>query len=178
MQKSTHPCEKPSVSNPKENDAVSIPIPISSLPPHRHESQHHHTATITTPPIRATAPIMLTAFAATSSWFRSRPIRYLFLFLCSPLLLPLLCAAFPIIYAAELCFRRMGKLGRESQEDERLRRCEEGCGCGGGGDEEDVGLLQRYLEDQLLLVGSVYECGDEDDDGGEFVDSCRTPLLS
>lgn len=48
-----------------------------------------------------------------------------------------------------------------------------------GGGEMRV-LLQRYLEDQLVLVvGSVYECGDDDDDcsdddlleGCEFLDS-------
>lgn len=47
-----------------------------------------------------------------------------------------------------------------SREEEGLRRCEEGC-CGNSRD--DVGLLQRYLEDQIRLVGSVYGCGNEDD---------------
>lgn len=54
--------------------------------------------------------------------------------------------------------------------------------------------MQRYLEDQLMLVGSVYDCGDDDsvEDsssssspvggggggvGGDGVDY-RTPLLS
>lgn len=46
-----------------------------------------------------------------------------------------------------------------------------------------MGLLQRYLEDQLLLVGSVYNCGDgedlEGDLGVNFVanDDIRTNLL-
>lgn len=45
-----------------------------------------------------------------------------------------------------------------------------------------MGLLQRYLEDQLMLAGSVYDCGEDDeveadDSVGGGVDS-RTPLLS
>lgn len=131
---------------------------------------------------------MLVAAAAassSSSWLRARRIRYLFLFLCSPILLPFLCATFPLLCAAELCLRicrrRRRKIARDSREDdERLRRCEEGC-CGVV-EREEVGLLQRYLEDQLTLVGSVYDCGDDDeveadDSVGCGVDS-RTPLLS
>ncbi|KAF7817096.1 transmembrane protein [Senna tora] len=52
-------------------------------------------------------------------------------------------------------------------DDKCLRRCEEGC-CGRcDGDEEEKELLYRYLEDQLLLVESMYECGDDDDKEGE-----------
>ena len=44
-----------------------------------------------------------------------------------------------------------------------------------------MGLLQRYLEDQIRLVGSVYECGDEED-LGNYVDvvifDSKTPLLT
>jgi hypothetical protein len=39
-----------------------------------------------------------------------------------------------------------------------------------------VGLLQRYLEDQMLLVGSVYDCGDQDDHDPTI--DPRTPLLA
>lgn len=43
-------------------------------------------------------------------------------------------------------------------------------------------LLQRYLEDQLGLVGSVvsaYDCGadDEFDDHQQIDDECRRPFL-
>ena len=61
----------------------------------------------------------------------------------------------------------------------RLRRCEEGCGCGGFDEPEEAGLLQRYLEDQLVLVRSVYDCGEEDQDQDQDSDQIiRVPLLS
>ncbi|KAF4366286.1 hypothetical protein G4B88_030464 [Cannabis sativa] len=108
------------------------------------------------------------AATSISSWLHSRRIRYLFLLLCSPILLPFLCASFPFLCAAELCLRicsrrrNRRKIADELEEDDRLRRCEEGC-CGGygPGEGEGVGLLQRYLEDQLVLVGSMYDCGDD-----------------
>ena len=111
--------------------------------------------------------------AAASSWLRNRRIRYLFLLLCSPLLLVLLCAALPFLCAAELCLRRRlwRKLLGDSALDgagDRLRRCEEGCcGCGEDDEEEEKGLLHRYLEDQLLLVGSMYDCGDIEEEEEE-----------
>ncbi|KAI4333102.1 hypothetical protein L6164_017950 [Bauhinia variegata] len=160
-----------------KSDIVSCPIP--SLQPYRHDPHHRHPA--------ITPPFMVTVVAATSSWLRNRRIRYLFLILCSPILLLLLCAALPFICVAELCLRRRiwRKLVWGLGDDDRWQRCEEGnCRCG---ESEGVGLLQRYLEDQLLLVGSVYECGDEEDDevyqfkGVEDVENpgaCRTPLLS
>ncbi|XP_027940050.1 uncharacterized protein LOC114194157 [Vigna unguiculata] len=107
---------------------------------------------------------MLTnAAVAASSWLRRRRIRYFFLFLCSPLLLLLLCAALPFLCAAELCLRlRLWRklLRRDSAAADRLRRCEEGF-C--EEQPQEKGLLHRYLEDQLFLVGSMYECGDDDD---------------
>ncbi|KAL2972524.1 hypothetical protein AAZX31_15G257900 [Glycine max] len=109
---------------------------------------------------------MLTrAAAAASSWLRHRRIRYFFLLLCSPLLLIVLCAVLPFLCAAELCLRRRGlwrKILRRGDASDRLRRCEEGC-CHEEEQEEEKGLLHRYLEDQLLLVGSMYECGDDDE---------------
>lgn len=138
--------------------------------------------------------MLATAASSSSTWLRARPIRYLVLFLCSPILLPFLCAVFPLLCAAELCLRlcrrRRGKISDGSEEnDERLRRCEEG-NCGGrdttergGGEEIGIMLLQRYLEDQLLLVGSMYDCGDdgelEEDFGFGDDDSRATvPLLN
>ncbi|OWM85094.1 uncharacterized protein LOC116204932 [Punica granatum] len=124
---------------------------------------------------------------------RGRSRRFLILLLCSPVLIPFLFFTFPILCAAELCLRLCGggrwkRIEEEYQQEEaaRLRACEEGR-CPDGGDERDgeVGLLQRYLEDQLRLVGSVYECGDdfdcevEDENDGDvgFLDTNRSPLL-
>ncbi|XP_044511785.1 uncharacterized protein LOC123229857 [Mangifera indica] len=109
--------------------------------------------------------------AAIGSWFRSRRSRCLFLLLCSPLLLPLLCACLPFLCAAEVFIRFWRR--RKHQDEERLKRCEEGhCGCEFE-DEREVGLLHRYLEDQLMLIGSVYDC----DIGDDHVDY-TVPLLS
>ncbi|KAK9929745.1 hypothetical protein M0R45_026831 [Rubus argutus] len=128
--------------------------------------------------------------AAASTWLRARRSRCVFLLLCSPIIIPFLCATFPLLCAAELClrlFRRRAKLAQDEAEDERVRRCEEGCSGGGGcAEEEDesteeMGLLQRYLEDQLLLVGSVYDCGDDQDLYQQIRDydfDSNTPLLA
>lgn len=47
---------------------------------------------------------------------------------------------------------------------------------------EEVGLLQRYLEDQFVLVGSMYDCGDDDGEMEDGFDSgnddSRTSLLN
>lgn len=124
----------------------------------------------TNPPV-----IMLaTADAAASYWLHSSRCRFFFLLLCSPLLVPIFCATLPFICAIKLCIRlarhRRRTCLRNSPEIERLRRCEEG-GCRtalpdeiGEDGEEDIGLLRRYLDDQLLLVQSVYECGNCGDD--------------
>ncbi|WVY99656.1 hypothetical protein V8G54_025726 [Vigna mungo] len=147
---------------PTKNDVVCLPL----LQPHR--SAHDP----------APSPHMLTnAAVAASSWLRRRRIRYFFLFLCSPLLLLLLCAALPFLCAAELCLRLRlwGKLlRRDSAAADRLRRCEEGF-C--EEQQREKGLLHRYLEDQLFLVGSMYECGDDDDndnDGQDEVEGSRS----
>lgn len=67
-------------------------------------------------------------------------------------------------------------------DNTRLWSCEERYG---DGSDWEIGLLQRYLEDQLRLVGSVYECGDDFDcDVGDegvghdgFLHTNRSPLL-
>ncbi|XP_008219011.1 PREDICTED: uncharacterized protein LOC103319277 [Prunus mume] len=138
-------------------------------------------------PILATPLIMLAAASSSSTWLRARRSRYLFLLICSPILIPFLCATFPFLCAAELCLRlcRRRRIktahGADEEVEERLRRCEEGR----GGEREEMGLLQRYLEDQLLLVGSVYDCGDDDVDDRLYHeihdydnDSKTTPLLA
>ncbi|KAL2330764.1 hypothetical protein Fmac_018345 [Flemingia macrophylla] len=159
MHKPTHPCggtypTPPQILRTPKNDAV---LPPTHDPPSR----------------------MLTyASAAASSCLRHRHrrIRFLLLLLCSPLLLLLLCAALPFLCAADLCLRRRlwRKLlrrwddhGDGDGDGDPLQRCEEGCS------EEEKGLLHRYLEDQLLLVRSMYECGggDPNDDGEEEEDS-------
>ncbi|KAK4413372.1 hypothetical protein Salat_2749800 [Sesamum alatum] len=109
-----------------------------------------------------------------TSWLNRRRRRYLILILCSPLLLPLFCATCPFICAVEVCYLMCRK--RRKPDDGGGEHREE--------DGEEVGLLQRYLEDQLLLViGSVYECRDGDENVGEeggadveYFDSPR-PLL-
>ncbi|GFP81385.1 hypothetical protein PHJA_000281800 [Phtheirospermum japonicum] len=114
-----------------------------------------------------------------ASWLNRRRRRYLLLIICSPVLIPLIFATCPFICAAEiwwfLCRKRRRWAGAGAGD------CRTRAGDGGG---DEVGLMQRYLEDQLMLVvGSVYECGDgdgdmEDHDGVdvEYLDSAR-PLL-
>ncbi|PIN13446.1 hypothetical protein CDL12_13937 [Handroanthus impetiginosus] len=106
-----------------------------------------------------------------TSWLSRRRWRYLFLCLCSPFLLPLACASCPIICAVEICFlicRRRRKVS--SSSDDELSR---------GGEGREVGLLQRYLEDQLMLVIELGGDCENVGDGGvdvEYFDSTR-PLL-
>ncbi|CAG7863783.1 hypothetical protein BRARA_I02382 [Brassica rapa] len=113
-------------------------------------------------------------------WLRTRRSRIVFFLICSPLLIPLLCASIPLLCAAEIFSRLRNRhpwFAKSADEDDlRLRRCEEGCNCGGSGPEE-AGLLQRYLEDQLILVRSVYGCGEEEDQNRD-PDQNRILLLS
>ncbi|KAK7243434.1 hypothetical protein RIF29_38230 [Crotalaria pallida] len=160
--KTTHPCggTHPPHPPPPKNDVVSFPIP--SLQPYRYNHDPAHHRHRISPPFMVTT----TVTAAASSWLRNRRIRYIFLLLCSPLLLVLLFVSLPFLCAAEVCLRHRlwRKLVRDPDDDgDRLRRCEEGC-CGDCNGQEEKGLLHRYLEDQLLLVGSMYDCGDSDDD--------------
>ncbi|ESW20898.1 hypothetical protein PHAVU_005G023800 [Phaseolus vulgaris] len=146
----SHPPPPPHI--PSKNHVVYHPI----LQPCRRAHDPAH------------SPYMLTnAAAAAVAWLRRRRIRYLFLLLCSPLLLLLLCAALPFLCAAELCLRiRLWRklLRRDSAAADRLRRCEEGFR---EEEQQEKSLLHRYLEDQLFLVGSMYECGDDDDDDND-----------
>ncbi|XP_004499915.1 uncharacterized protein [Cicer arietinum] len=192
--KTTQPCGGPTFPPPPphqklihpKNDVVFPPI----LQPYQipHDPQRHRFASAISPP-----PFTLTSvISAAVSWLRNRRIRYLFLLLCSPLLLVFLLVAFPFLCATELCLRR--RLWRKllygfSGEDsgDRLRRCEEGCCQLEDQNEEEKGLLHRYLEDQLFLVRSMYECGD-DEEQEEFdeedsrrveqnLDCSKVPLL-
>ncbi|KAL3830319.1 hypothetical protein ACJIZ3_019121 [Penstemon smallii] len=119
--------------------------------------------------------ISFSAFAVMlMSWLNRRRRRYFLLILCSPFLIPLLFATCPFICAVEVCLlmcRRRRNAAATGGGDRRS-------GFEEGGDE--VGLLQRYLEDQMLLVlGSV----DDDENKGqkdgvdvEYFDSVR-PLM-
>ncbi|XP_006353958.2 uncharacterized protein [Solanum tuberosum] len=103
-----------------------------------------------------------------TSWLNCRRFRrYFCLFLCSPFLLPLFCATCPIICAAEICYRLCY---RRHSGDGRGRRCEGAEGSIDGS--QETMLLRRYLDDQLLLViESVYNWGDEEDEDVEVADS-------
>nr|GMD68704.1 uncharacterized protein LOC104104392 [Ipomoea batatas] len=115
------------------------------------------------------SPIHFLGMIFTSWLNRRRLSRCLFLLFCSPLLLPLLCATFPLILSLEIFFRfcrrrrRRGKLrspeGFDGRGGDGLRRSEEGrC--------DEKALLHRYLQDQLVLViGSVYRGEEEEEDG-------------
>lgn len=141
-----------------------------NLLPLRHENRS---------PTQTPSPISLSTMILTS-WLSRRSFRhYCCLFLCSPFLLPLLCATCPIICAAEICYRLCYRRSRwklaEGIDDgggDGRRWCEGGEGSIDGS--EETMLLQRYLDDQLLLViESMYNCGDEEE---EVTDS-RTLLL-
>ncbi|MCD9640304.1 hypothetical protein HAX54_025507 [Datura stramonium] len=133
-----------------------------NLLPLRHENR----------PIQTPSPISFSTMILTSWLSRRRFRRCLCLLLCSPLLLPLFCATCPVICAAEICYRlcyRRRRQLRKSAEvldgGDRQRRCEGGEGSIDG--RQGTMLLQRYLDDQLLLViESVYNCGDEDEEDG------------
>ncbi|KAL1219986.1 hypothetical protein V5N11_021761 [Cardamine amara subsp. amara] len=121
-----------------------------------------------------------------ASCFPTRWSRYVFFLLCSPLLLPLLCFSIPLLCAVEI-FSRILKstpsfpveevlAAVDDEDDLRLRRCEEGFGV--MDDEiEESGLLQRYLDDQLILARSISKDKSEDD-GDHDRDLIRVPLLS
>ena len=180
----------PSMYKNPHSHYTPSPLPSSKAPPppppiYRHDFRlHHHyhnqSPTMCSPPYR----VML----ATSTWLRTRRSRCVFLLLFSPILLPFLCVTLPLLCASELCIRlcRRGRGKNKEDGGDRLRRCEEGfCDCDCEEEEgKEVGLLQRYLEDQLRLVGSVYECGDEFDDHDDDQDgqndheyNLNTPLL-
>ncbi|KAI5655886.1 hypothetical protein M9H77_24679 [Catharanthus roseus] len=113
----------------------------------------------------------LSAFAMIlTSWLRRSASRYLILALCTPLLLPLFCATFPFLCALEVFFRlcrrrrrRKRRMAIDGYDGDRMHYSEDG--------ENGGRLLHRYLEDQLILVaGSVYECGEDDDEEDDGVD--------
>ncbi|KAG7557179.1 hypothetical protein ISN44_As11g031700 [Arabidopsis suecica] len=120
-----------------------------------------------------------------ASCFSTRWSRIVFLILCSPLLLPLLCLSIPLLCAVEIFSRLLSCIVKAppssavsevpavDEEDLRLRRCEEGFGVEEEDEKEESGLLDRYLDDQLSLAKSICE-----DDGDRDSVSIRVPLLS
>ncbi|KAJ4966523.1 hypothetical protein NE237_018372 [Protea cynaroides] len=106
-------------------------------------------------------------------WLRSHRRRFIFLVLCCPFLLPFLCLTLPLFRFTDLCLRFSGRRLKDDkmmgcndryEEDDGgcgLCRCEEGIGGEPIKEEREGRLLQRYLEDQLDLVASVYDCGDK-----------------
>nr|XP_009769767.1 PREDICTED: uncharacterized protein LOC104220572 [Nicotiana sylvestris] len=125
-----------------------------------------HDQNQTTPP----SPLSFSTMILTSCLSRRRFRRYLCLLLCSPFLLPLFCATFPFICAAEICYRLCHRRRRRLSTPWES----EGEGVIDGSCQESL-LLQRYLEEQLLLV---YNCGCGNEDGldVQFIDS-TSPLL-
>lgn len=129
---------------------------------------------------------MLNAVSCFPSWWS----RFLFFLLCFPLLLPLLFLSIPLLCALEIFSRLRSRflksLPPSAAADEdglRLRRCEEGYGDGGVRDkpkEDGTGLLHRYLDDQLILATSIFDCGKDDENEGQDLshDQIRVPLLS
>ncbi|KAI3925331.1 hypothetical protein MKX01_026082 [Papaver californicum] len=87
------------------------------------------------------------------SWWRRKRRRLIFLILCSPFLIPILCFIFPWLCIIHLCYKRF----KYTKIDENEENQEEGR------------LLQRYLEDQLdLVVRSLYyDCVNAADDVDE-----------
>ncbi|KAI3879585.1 hypothetical protein MKX03_011746 [Papaver bracteatum] len=112
------------------------------------------------------------------SWWRRKRTRLVFLILCSPFLIPILCFTFPWLCIIHLCCKRFkytkideNGLIQEIDPTSIPVVDEE--------EEENQGegrLLQRYLEDQLdLVVRSLYyDCvngapaDDEEDDDVRF----------
>ncbi|KAI3698885.1 hypothetical protein L2E82_42781 [Cichorium intybus] len=98
-----------------------------------------------------------------TSWLSGRRLRYLILALCLPLLIPIACASFPVLCAAEICFRfRLRSRKRCRLKSGRPEDVE------GGGQVVvvvEVNLLERYLDDQLgLALEIACEYDDETDD--------------
>lgn len=135
----------------------------------------------TLPVIQPSSSPLFSLTPFSSLLFLTRRRRILFLTLCSPVLLPLLCLSLPFLCLAHLyiCLRRRSRSRRDFAGAGRLRRCEEGRKFGEEEEEREIGwiLLQRYLDDQLGLVGSVvavYDSGGDD----EFIDCLPVGELS
>ncbi|XP_027149716.1 uncharacterized protein LOC113750013 [Coffea eugenioides] len=122
------------------------------------------------PPL-SSCKMFLASWLFGSSNNASAFVKYLILALFSPLLLPLICATFPFLCALELFFH-LSRWGCWRRRRKSSPAAEEGCAGDGKIRGEDGGngerLLQRYLEDQLMLVArSLY--GDDDDDEEEEI---------
>nr|XP_043613681.1 uncharacterized protein LOC122585621 [Erigeron canadensis] len=96
------------------------------------------------------------------SWLNGNRFRYLILILCSPIIIPIVCAIFPFICAAEVCFRICRRRRLKSEPAAEVvaaappqRRKEDV-------NNKEMSLLDRYLDDQLeLAIEILDECGGE-----------------
>ncbi|KAG7615372.1 hypothetical protein AtNW77_Chr4g0282211 [Arabidopsis thaliana] len=124
-----------------------------------------------------TDDVMLTC----ASCFSTRWSRIIFLILCSPLL----CLSIPLLCAVEIFSRLLSRIVKpppssavskvlvDDEDNLRLRQCEEGFGMKEEDENEESGLLHRYLDNQLSLARTIF-----DDDGDRDNDSIRVPFLS
>ncbi|KAI3733517.1 hypothetical protein L6452_12960 [Arctium lappa] len=120
-----------------------------------------------------------------TSWLNGHRLRYLILFLCSPLLIPIVCATFPFLCAAEVCFRlcrrrRFKSAAPRPPPPPPMSRREDDVE-GGRQVKNEFSLLNRYLDDQLeLALEILHECGGElgyDYDYMEDFDGDRSNML-
>ncbi|CAI9300156.1 unnamed protein product [Lactuca saligna] len=113
------------------------------------------------------------------SWLSGHRLRYLILLLCSPLLIPFICAMFPFLCAAEvfvrLCRRRRRSKPAPPQNPlppslPPPRRRENDVE-GGIQVKSNFSLLDRYLKDQLeLAIEILNECGGDLTYGYDYID--------
>ncbi|KAL8196529.1 hypothetical protein R6Q57_024824 [Mikania cordata] len=98
------------------------------------------------------------------SWFYGHWLWYLILLLCSPLLIPVVCAISPFLCATKVCFclcRRRRSKSSYSQPPPVMSRHREDVE-GGGQVKPKMSLLDRYLDDQLeLALDILHECNCE-----------------
>ncbi|MCL7033617.1 hypothetical protein MKW94_006164 [Papaver nudicaule] len=104
------------------------------------------------------------------SWWRRKRRRLVFLILCSPFLIPLLCFTFPWLCVIHLCCKRFNytKIDHENGTIQEINPTSIPINDDEGEESQGEGrLLQRYLEDQLdLVVRSLYhDCVNGGDDG-------------
>ncbi|KAI3972662.1 hypothetical protein MKX01_019320 [Papaver californicum] len=102
------------------------------------------------------------------SWWRRKRRRLIFLILCSPFLIPILCFTFPWLCIIHLCCKRfkytkIDENGIQEINPTSILIADE------EENQEEGRLLQRYLEDQLdLVVRSLYyDCVNAADDDEE-----------
>ncbi|KAL4574086.1 hypothetical protein LXL04_020909 [Taraxacum kok-saghyz] len=110
------------------------------------------------------------------SWLSGHRLRYLILVLCSPLLIPFMCAMFPFLCAAEVFVRVCGRRRSKPASPQyppptppvrrRVNDVQSGSQV-----KSDFNLLNRYLDDQLeLAIEILHECGGDLAYGYDYID--------